>query len=111
MKIYHPKLANGRWKKLAFAEQMAHIGSEVIRALNWQSKNSKISLLAMERAMELIDLTLASESSASRLKELCRTRETLVDYYYGKNLYSSTKDAFDRYFYQFTYLAQLKREN
>ena len=35
---YHKQLALGKWNKLSFFEQMANIGSEVERTINWRYK-------------------------------------------------------------------------
>lgn len=37
-KTVHTQLAAGRWQELSFAQQMANIGSEVERSLNWRHK-------------------------------------------------------------------------
>jgi len=37
MNIQHKELAAGRWNKLSFVEQMANVGSEVERTINWRS--------------------------------------------------------------------------
>jgi len=42
MNYQHKELASGRWEKLTFLEQMANMGSEVERALNWQKKITQI---------------------------------------------------------------------
>ena len=39
--MIHQKMASGRWQKFTIFEQMANIGSEVGRALNWKEKNSE----------------------------------------------------------------------
>ncbi|OGW84743.1 MAG: hypothetical protein A3C35_01250 [Omnitrophica bacterium RIFCSPHIGHO2_02_FULL_46_11] len=109
MNVQHKSLAAGRWNELSFAEQMANIGSEVERALNWKAKNNEdYSKKASERALELMDLTLASTKSPARLKELARTREVLVDYFDGTNEYKSTDESWRKYFFYFTYAARLK---
>ena len=75
----HKELAAGRWQKFSFAEQMANIGSEVGRAISWKKKGNELySGQAFERALELIDLTLANTRNFPKLKELARTREALV---------------------------------
>ncbi len=59
--IQHKQLASGGWQRFSFIEQMANIGSEVERALNWRAKkNAAYAQKAFERALELIDLTLDS---------------------------------------------------
>ena len=65
---------------MALVEQMANIGSEVSRALNWRQKNNTAySAQAAERALELLDLSLDSVKGFSRLKEFARVREAVVD--------------------------------
>ncbi len=104
MSAQHKDLAAGRWSQLPFLEQMANIGSEVERALSWRAKKYEdYSRRASERALELIDLSLDSAEGLSRLKELARTREALVDYFYGANEYQSTDESWKKYFTSFTY--------
>ena len=104
MSFQHKDLAGGRWSKLLFIEQMANIGSEVERALNWQAKhNADYTQKAYERALELVDLTLDCDISASRLKELARVREAIVDYFSGSNQFMSTEGSWRKYFSSFTY--------
>lgn len=103
----HQELAAGRWSCLPFLEQMAHIGSEVERALNWRAKdNAAYSQQAAERALELMDLTLDAVHGLSRLKELARAREALVDYFAGTNQYKSTEASWRKYFAAFTCAAR-----
>ena len=107
MSVQHKDLAAGRWNQLTFIEQMANIGSEVERALNWRTKhNEDYSKKASDRALELVDLTLDSVKSQSRLKELARIREALVDYFDGTNEYRSTNESWKKYFSCFTYAAR-----
>ena len=104
MNLQHKDLAAGRWKELSFIEQMANIGSEVERALNWQTKNNAAySQKAYERALELADLSLDCSMSFARLKELARVREAIVDYFSGSNQFMSTESSWRKYFSCFTY--------
>ena len=41
MSYYYQRLSN-RWQKLSFFEQMANIGSEVERAINWRGKDNDL---------------------------------------------------------------------
>jgi len=103
----HRELAAGRWKELSLIEQMANIGSEVERALNWRAKNNEnYSSRAFERALELIDLTLEHSRKKSHLKEIARVRESLVDYFHGTNEFNSTEASLRKYFSHFTYAAR-----
>lgn len=62
MNYQHKQLAQGRWYQLSFVEQMANIGSEVERALNWKAKDNILYCQqAFERVLELLDLTLRQE--------------------------------------------------
>ena len=109
MNSQHPSLAAGRWNQLAFVEQMANIGSEVERALNWRAKkNDAYSQKAFERALELVDLTLEGAQSFARLRELARLRETLVDYFFGSNEYQSTEVSWRKYFFHFNFAVRRK---
>lgn len=103
MTYQHRELAQGRWFQIPFLEQMAHIGSEVERAILWREKNKDYSIKAIERALELIDLTVADIKNRKRLKELLRMREVLVDYFYGDNQYGSSDKLWHNYFTPFFY--------
>ena len=103
MTFQHKNLASGRWKEFSFFQQMANIGSEVERAINWKNKDQKYSQLAFERALELIDLTIADDKNGKRLRELCRVREALIDYLSGKNEYLSSDKNWKNYFYGFAF--------
>ena len=102
MNAQHPDLAAGRWKQMSLLEQMANIGSEVDRALNWKAKkNIPYSQKAAVRALELLDLSLESTTDFPRLKELARTREALVDYFFEDNQYQSSENSWHKYFLHF----------
>ena len=93
-----------RWFKLSLAEQLANIGSEVIRAINWKEKGRKdYSKEATLRAIELIDLTIEDRKNRYRLKEVLRLRELLADFLWFDNQYNSTAESFKKYFYAFNY--------
>ena len=107
MSYQHKNLAAGRWNELSFLEQMANVGSEVERALNWKTKRNVIySQKAFERALELMDLILDSVKSFTRLKEIARLREAIVDYFFGTNQFMSTETLWKKYFSNFTYAAR-----
>lgn len=107
MTYQHEQLASGRWYELNFFTQMANVGSEVIRAINWKQKgNQKYCQLAFERALELLDLTIDDQKNRRRLRELLRVRETWVDYFAFTNGYHSTDKAWLNYFNAFNYAAR-----
>lgn len=107
MTVQHKGLSLRRWSQLSLSEQMANIGSEVCRALNWCNKgNEDLSLRASARALELIDFSLGSNRSFSRVREFARLREAIVDYFYGSNQFSSSEKLWRRYFDHFSYMAR-----
>ncbi len=104
MSPQHKELAAGRWAELSILEQMAHIGGEVERALNWRVRqNPEHCRKAFERALELIDLALACASEGPRLKELARLREAVVDFFIGVNQFQSSEISWRKYFLPFAY--------
>lgn len=107
MKLQHKELAEGRWAEMPFCEQMANIGSEVSRALNWRKKKKEdFSKRAVNRALELLDLTIKPIKKYSRLKELLRLKEVLIDFFYGSNEFSSSETIWRKYFDHFNYFAR-----
>jgi vacuolar-type H+-ATPase catalytic subunit A/Vma1 len=107
MNAQHKDLAAGRWNSLSFCEQMANVGSEVERAIKWREKrNAQYSQMAFERALELLDLTVADEKNKKRLKELLRLREMLADYFVFENVYQSSDRSFQNYFSAFNFAAR-----
>ena len=107
---HHKYLADGRWQNLTFLEQMANIGSEVERAIRWKQKNNDGYFnRAVDRMLELIDLTAADPSNIKRLRELMRVRESLVDFLLYDNEYNSTDIMWKKYFTGFTCAARKER--
>lgn len=105
----HQDLADGRWNKLSLAEQLGNVGSEVsrvIRAKNMHNEERKNR--ALDRALELMDLTIRDPKHRMRLKELCRAREVMVDAFFGCNEYQSDDAVLDRYFTYFALAARNK---
>ncbi len=111
MNPQHPELAAGRWQSFTLVEQLANVGSEVARALGWASKgNAQYSRMAVERGLELLDLTIADPRHRRRLKELTRVREVLGDYFFGENQFGSTESNWRSYFGAYGMAAALKKE-
>lgn len=104
----HKQLAAGRWRDLSLVEQLANVGSEVERAISWRKKgNGSYSRMAVERAIELLTLTIIDPKNKKRLKELTRVREVLVDYFFGENTFSSSDKLWHSYFYPFNRAARI----
>lgn len=107
---FHEELANGRWHQLSLVTQLANVGSEVERAIKWKNlQNQENFQRAFERMLELIDLTVADPKNRTRLKEVLRAREMLVDYLMYDNIYHSTDEQWRKYFYPFAILSNKQR--
>jgi hypothetical protein len=109
-KIIHKHLASGRWFRFSLMEQLANVGTDVERAIRWRNEGElDDSKLAVERALELMDFTIADPKNKRRLKELLRVRAMLADYFMGINEFSFTDEFWQNYFYDFNYAAALAR--
>ena len=107
MIIQHKNLAAGGWQRLSLAEQLGNIGSETSRALNWRDKDQKSYENAIDRALELLDLTIGDPRWQNRLKEIVRTRELLCDATLGGKEYKTSLKDLDRYFFHFALATRL----
>ncbi len=108
--IHQGLLESGRWFKMSRVKQMANIGADVGCALQWKEKGGLVvSNQAFERALELIDFTIADPKNRGRLKEVVRMREFLADFFVGENQYGFTPDAWQDYFYYFGQAAAIQR--
>ncbi|OGF64165.1 hypothetical protein A2661_00260 [Candidatus Giovannonibacteria bacterium RIFCSPHIGHO2_01_FULL_45_24] len=106
--IYHKELASGGWSRFSLAEQLGNIGSEVSRADNWQAKDKKLYDGAVERALELFDLTLEDKRWRGRLIEIARAREVFCDAISGGREYKSSLEDLEKYFLQFASASRMK---
>ena len=80
-----------------------------MRAHSWREKgSSRHETLALERALELFDLTLEDQRWKGR-REIARAREIVCDFFYGGNQYNSTAQFLDRYFLEFAVAARINK--
>jgi len=107
MVFKHKKLSEGRWYELSLMEQLGNIGSEVLRTARQKGKDEKLFWGAVERALELFDLTLSDPRWKGRRREIARAREVFCDTVYGGHLYKSSFSDLVRYFDQFALAARL----
>ena len=99
--IFHTGLED-RWNHFTLVEQMANIGAEVGRTIKWiHKKNKQMSTNALYRALELLDFTIKDKKNKNSLKEILRTREAILDFFIGNNVYNSSNDLWEKYFYYF----------
>ena len=110
MTNFHQGIDSARWAKFSLNEQLANVGAEIGRAINWRKKgNGEQSQAAFWRGLDLLDLTIEVQHGLFRRRELLRLREVLVDYFAGKNEYHSTDESFNKYFYFFNAAASAAR--
>lgn len=86
---------------MTFAEQMGNIGSEIHRLVMTKNHDQPRFDSALDRALELIDLTLSDPRWQKSYKEITRVREVLCDICFGQNQYDTSLEALDNYFFQF----------
>ncbi len=107
MTFQHAEYASGKWNTLSLFEQMGNIGSEIERTIKWRnSGNTEYCIQAFYRALELMYFTIKDQKNRTRLKELTRVNEVLIDYFLFDNQYKSTDKLWQNYFYAFAYAAR-----
>jgi hypothetical protein len=74
--------------------------------LRWRGRDERVAAAAFERALELLDLTLADPRWRGRRREIARARELLCDAVAGGGEYGTTLEALDRYFLAFAVAAR-----
>ena len=98
----HQGLADGGWAEIPFNLQMGNIGSEVSRSLKWKEKgNEKRMNAAIDRALELFDLSMRFNKDHAKLREVCRAREEFCDYFFGDNYFQTNPIKMQQYYDQF----------
>jgi hypothetical protein len=108
MMVLHKQLAaSGRWLQLSLIEQLANVGTDIERAMQWKKRGEvRDNQMAFERAL---DMTIADPKNRKRLKELLRVREALIDYFLYYNEYATDDEFWQSYFYNFNYAAAVAR--
>jgi hypothetical protein len=90
-------------------EQLANIGSEVGRASRAKAVvNDERLARALDRCLELFDLTIADDRWRFRRREIARARELVCDFLVGDNEYGSTPESLEAYFLPFAIAARRK---
>ena len=106
--VFHREAASGRWFELSLMEQLGNIGTEVARAARAKEVgNEGRRWNALNRALELFDLTVADERwRGPKRREICRAREVVCDFLVGDNAYGSSAESLDVYFLPFAVAAR-----
>ena len=100
-------IEQSRWSKFSLAQQIGNIGSEISRARYWEEKKDPAGRAkALERALELINLTLADSRHRHRLKEIARLQEIVGAAFAGENDYQISLLELDNYCLDFALLAK-----
>jgi hypothetical protein len=104
----HSELAGGRWRSLELCEQLAHVGSEVERTLRARENGQEARFeRALERALELFDLTSADGRwRGARLREIRRAREEFLRLFYDPACDWSQAAGLRRYFLAFATMSR-----
>ena len=100
-------MSEENWHGKTLAWQLGNIGSEVLRAINREKIGDDAGRQnALERALELIDLTLSDISNSGRLKEVVRLRELLAASYVNDDYYKVSLGDLQNYLLPFAILAR-----
>lgn len=86
-------------------QQLGNIGSEVGRANKWQGKDDIRFYMAVEKALELFDLTIRDKRWFGKSREVILAKEVFSDAVLGGHEYKSFLPDLERYFMQFALLA------
>lgn len=73
-----------RWRNFTKSQQFLIIGSELMRAKTWQKKDREKFTSALERALDLIDLTLCDNKWQNNLSMILWLREEIAKFYTSK---------------------------
>ena len=96
-----------RWQKLSLAEQMGNLGSEVSRLLYFEKIDDRENKKkAVERSLELLDLTIADSRWQFRLKEFLRLREVIADFFNNGRIFDISAESLNDYFLPFALKAR-----
>jgi hypothetical protein len=74
-----------RWLKFSKSQQMGAIGAEIMRAKIWEKKDRDNFVSSLERALELIDLSIHDRQWRKYLPVILGFREEVAKFYVGIN--------------------------
>ena len=98
-----------KWQKMSLAEQMGNIGSEVSRFLHFgNNKDKENEEKSFERALELLDLTIADARWRFRIREILILRVIIADIFVRGNNFDISSEALNNYFLPFALKARTK---
>ncbi len=87
-----------KWSQFSLGQQLGHVASEISRARHWGEKGDiKSRNNALERALDLIDLTIQDTRWRLRLREIVRLREVICDWLSGQKNYDVSLSVLEEY--------------
>jgi hypothetical protein len=97
-----------RWHTLTLVEQLAHVGSEVDRAIRAHDGNKRARFdAALARALELFDLTASDHRwRGPRRREILRAREEFCRLFFDDTVSPDSARGLRRYFLAFATAAR-----
>jgi hypothetical protein len=108
--MIHKDLTQERWYQCSIVEQMANIGCDVDRAIRLRNEGNLVySRNAFNRAIELLDFTIADPKNRKRWNELCPLKDHLIDYFVYDNKYATSDEWFQKYFSYFSHIYALQK--
>jgi len=104
----HVQASAGRWATLTLMEQMAHVGSEVDRAVLAKEGGREHRFeQALSRALELFDLTAADPRwLGPRRREILRAREEFCRLFFDPDVTQGSGESLRAYFLHFAVAAR-----
>ena len=104
----HREAAAGRWGGLTLMEQLAHVGSEVERAIRAHASDNRSRFDgALARALELFDLTATDGRwRGHRRREILRAREEFCRLFFDEHPGVDSARGLQRYFLAFAVAAR-----
>lgn len=80
--MFHKTLTQERWVAMSMETRLLHIGAELHRLEGWLTRgNVKLAQQSAERALELLDLSVAAADPGPQRREFCRLRELVAGFY------------------------------
>ena len=96
-----------KWQTLTFYQQIGNIASELSRAIRFKDQNDVERMnFSLWRLLELLGLTIDDQKNKFRLRELCRFKELISDWYCQTHEYEFNPESLKRYSLGFVMLAR-----
>lgn len=95
------------WNRMPLAVRLGNIGAEVARMGNFYKIGKRAAAeKALERALELIDLTIQADNPKPVLRELLRLREAVAQVLFSSKEFLVSEESLNQYFLPFALLAR-----